>query len=101
MGRRPIDDAAMTPADRQNRRSPKPIVTLALRMIGPWLALFGGAKPRKLTMEDGMPIIIYLNAEAAKLIMFRKPTLQTTFVACKGSAAKLSPYRDGALLLSK
>jgi mannose-6-phosphate isomerase-like protein (cupin superfamily) len=52
-------------------------------------------------VEGGMPTIIDLNAEAAKLTMFRGRTPQTTFAARKGSAAQLAPYRDGFLLLSK
>jgi mannose-6-phosphate isomerase-like protein (cupin superfamily) len=48
-----------------------------------------------------MPTMIDLNAEAAKLTMFRGRIPQTTFAARKGSAAQLAPYRDGFLLLSK
>src|SRR5262245_5881039 len=48
-----------------------------------------------------MPTIIDLNAEAAKLTMFRGRTPQTTFADRKGSAAKLARYRDGILLLGK
>ena len=48
-----------------------------------------------------MPIIIDLNAEAAKLTMFRGETAQTTRAERKGSAAQLPPYRDGLLLLGK
>lgn len=45
--------------------------------------------------------IIDLNAELAKLTMFRGRTPQTTFAERKGSAALLAPYRDGMLLLGK
>ncbi len=45
--------------------------------------------------------IIDLNAEAAKLTMFRGRTPQTTFAERKGTATQLAPYRDGILLLSK
>lgn len=48
-----------------------------------------------------MPNVIDLNAEAAKLTIFRGRTPQTTFAARKGTAAQLGPYRDGFLLLSK
>src|SRR6267378_3203252 len=48
-----------------------------------------------------MPTIIDLNAEAAKLTMFRGLTPQTTRAERKGSAAQLPPYRDGLLLLGK
>ena len=49
----------------------------------------------------GAPSIIDLNAEAAKLTMFRGLTPQTTFAERKGSTARLSPYRDGILFLGK
>jgi mannose-6-phosphate isomerase-like protein (cupin superfamily) len=52
-------------------------------------------------VEGGMPTIIDLNAEAAKLTMFHGRTPQTTFAARKGSAVQLGPYRDGFLLLNK
>jgi quercetin dioxygenase-like cupin family protein len=48
-----------------------------------------------------MPTIMDLNAETAKLTMFRGRTPQTTFAQRKGTAAQLGPYRDGFLLLSK
>jgi mannose-6-phosphate isomerase-like protein (cupin superfamily) len=48
-----------------------------------------------------MPTIIDLNAEAAKLTMFRGRTPQTTFAERRGTAEQLGPYRDGFLLLSK
>jgi quercetin dioxygenase-like cupin family protein len=48
-----------------------------------------------------MPNIVDVNAEAAKLRMFRGRTPQTTFAERKGTAAQLGPYRDGFLLLSK
>ena len=52
-------------------------------------------------MESGIPRIIDLDAEAAKLAMFRGRTPQTTFAERKGSAVQLGDYRDGILLLSK
>ncbi len=48
-----------------------------------------------------MPTIIDINAEAAKLRMFRGRTPQTTFAERKGSAVQLASYRDGLLLLGK
>jgi len=48
-----------------------------------------------------MPTIVDLNAEAAKLTMFRGLTPQTKRAERKGSAAQLPPYRDGILLLGK
>ena len=48
-----------------------------------------------------MPTIIDLDAEAAKLTMFRGLTPQTTRAERKGSAAQLPRYRDGLLLLGK
>ena len=52
-------------------------------------------------VESGMPNILDLNAEVAKLTMFRGRTPRTTFAERKGSAKQLGPYRDGFLLLSK
>ena len=52
-------------------------------------------------MESSTPRIIDLNAEAAKLTMFRGLTPQTTRAERKGSAAQLPAYRDGLLLLGK
>src|SRR6266851_8782321 len=48
-----------------------------------------------------MPTIIDLNAEAAKLTMFRGQTPQTTRAERKGSTTQLARYRDGFLLLGK
>jgi len=52
-------------------------------------------------MEHGTPTIIDLNAEAAKLTMFRGQTPQTTRAERKGSTTQLARYRDGLLLLGK
>jgi mannose-6-phosphate isomerase-like protein (cupin superfamily) len=52
-------------------------------------------------MEDRMPTIIDVSAEAAKLTMFRGKTPKTTRAERKGSAANLARYRDGLLLLGK
>src|SRR5437588_12225966 len=52
-------------------------------------------------MERGTSTIIDLNAEAAKLTMFRGQTPQTTRAERKGSTTQLARYRDGLLLLSK
>jgi mannose-6-phosphate isomerase-like protein (cupin superfamily) len=52
-------------------------------------------------MESKTPSIIDLNAELAKLTMFRGRTPQSTVADRKGSAAQLASYRDGALLTSK
>ncbi len=52
-------------------------------------------------MESKTPSIIDLNAELAKLTMFRDRTPQSTMADRKGSAARLASYRDGALLTSK
>jgi len=52
-------------------------------------------------MESRTPSMIDLNAELAKLTMFRGRTPQSTMADRKGSAARLAPYRDGALLTSK
>src|SRR5690348_15546924 len=52
-------------------------------------------------MQSKMPTIIDLNAEAAKLTMFRGQTPQTTRAERKGSTTSLARYRDGLLLLGK
>ena len=51
-------------------------------------------------MESGTPSIIDLNAELAKLTMFRR-TPQSTVEDRKGSGARLASYRDGALFAIK
>ena len=50
--------------------------------------------------ESGTPSIIDLNAELAKLTMFRR-TPQSTVEDRKGSGARLASYRDGALFTTK
>ena len=52
-------------------------------------------------MENRTPSIIDLNAELAKLTMFRGRTPQSTMAERKGSSARLASYRDGALLTTK
>ena len=52
-------------------------------------------------MESRAPGIIDLNAELAKLTMFRGLTPQTTFAERRGSGAQLAPYRDGILFAGK
>src|SRR5262245_693798 len=52
-------------------------------------------------MEGDMPAIIDLNAEAAKLTMFRGLTPLTKRVERKGTTAPMPAYRDGLLLLGK
>ena len=52
-------------------------------------------------MESKTLSIIDLNAELAKLTMFRGLTPQTTRGERQGSAALLGPYRDGILFTGK
>jgi mannose-6-phosphate isomerase-like protein (cupin superfamily) len=47
------------------------------------------------------PSIIDVNAELARLTMFRGRTPQSTMADRKGSAARLAPYRDGFLSITK
>jgi quercetin dioxygenase-like cupin family protein len=47
------------------------------------------------------PSIIDVNAELAKLTMFRGRTPQSTMADRKGSAARLAAYRDGMLSVTK
>jgi mannose-6-phosphate isomerase-like protein (cupin superfamily) len=52
-------------------------------------------------MESRTPSIIDLNAELAKLTMFRGRTPRSTMADRKGSGARLASYRDGALFTTK
>jgi mannose-6-phosphate isomerase-like protein (cupin superfamily) len=61
-------------------------------------------KPARAIAEDigaRLPSIIDLNAELAKLTMFRGRTPQSTMADRKGSGARLASYRDGALFTTK
>ena len=52
-------------------------------------------------MPRGTPSIIDLNAELAKLTMFRGRTPQSTMADRGGSATRLASYRDGTLTATK
>jgi quercetin dioxygenase-like cupin family protein len=52
-------------------------------------------------MESRTPSIIDLNAELAKLTMFRGRTPQSTMADRKGSGTRLAAYRDGVLFATK
>jgi mannose-6-phosphate isomerase-like protein (cupin superfamily) len=52
-------------------------------------------------MDSKLPTIVDLDAELAKLTMFRGLTPQTTFAERRGSGAVLGPYRDGILFAGK
>jgi mannose-6-phosphate isomerase-like protein (cupin superfamily) len=58
------------------------------------------AEPKKV-IATGTPSIIDLNAELAKLTMFRGRTPQSTMADRKGSGAQLAPYRDGGLFITR
>jgi mannose-6-phosphate isomerase-like protein (cupin superfamily) len=58
------------------------------------------AEPKRV-MPSGTPSIVDLNAELAKLTMFRGRTPQSTMADRKGSSARLAPYRDGGLSITK
>ena len=58
------------------------------------------AEPKKV-IATGTPSIIDLNAELAKLTMFRGRTPQSTMADRKGSAARLASYRDGGVSITK
>jgi mannose-6-phosphate isomerase-like protein (cupin superfamily) len=58
------------------------------------------AEPEK-AIAGGTPCIIDLTAEVAKLTMFRGRTPRSTMADRQGSAARLAPYRDGALTATK
>src|SRR5262249_39506496 len=55
----------------------------------------------KREMTSRTPTIINLNAEVAKLAMFRGRTPRLTLADRQGSAARLASYRDGALTATK
>jgi mannose-6-phosphate isomerase-like protein (cupin superfamily) len=57
-------------------------------------------KPEEET-EGRAPDIVDLNAEVAKLAMFRGRTPRSTIADRQGSAARLASYRDGALTVTK
>src|SRR6266446_2591450 len=52
-------------------------------------------------METSPPTIINLNAELAKLTMFRGLTPHTKRAERRGSGTQLGPYRDGILIAGK
>ena len=58
------------------------------------------AEPKRV-MPSGTPSIVDLNAELAKLTMFRGRTPQSTMTDRKGSSARLASYRDGGLSVTK
>jgi mannose-6-phosphate isomerase-like protein (cupin superfamily) len=58
------------------------------------------AEPEKV-VGRGTPTIIDLDAELAKLTMFRGRTPQSTMADRKGSSARLGSYRDGGLSITK
>jgi mannose-6-phosphate isomerase-like protein (cupin superfamily) len=58
------------------------------------------AEPKRV-MPSGTPSIIDLNAELAKLTLFRGRTPQSTMADRQGSAARLASYRDGGLSITK
>ena len=58
------------------------------------------AEPKRV-MPKGTPRIIDLNAELAKLTMFRGRTPQSTMADRKGSGGPLATYRDGGLFTTK
>jgi mannose-6-phosphate isomerase-like protein (cupin superfamily) len=58
------------------------------------------AEPKRV-MPNGTPSILDLNAELAKLTMFRGRTPQSTMADRKGSGARLASYRDGGLSITK
>ena len=58
------------------------------------------AEPKRF-MPSGIPRIVDLNAELAKLTMFGGRTPQSTMADRKGSGARLAAYRDGSLFATK
>jgi len=58
------------------------------------------AEPKRV-MPSGTPSIINLNAELAKLTMFRGRTPQSTMADRNASGGRLASYRDGGLFTTK
>jgi mannose-6-phosphate isomerase-like protein (cupin superfamily) len=58
------------------------------------------AEPKRV-MPSGTPSIINLNAELAKLTMFRERTPRSTMADRKASGGRLAPYRDGGLFATR
>lgn len=59
------------------------------------------AKPALAGKKGTAPSIVDLNAELGKLMMFRGRTPRSTMADRQGSAARLAPYRDGGLSITK
>ena len=58
------------------------------------------AEPNRV-MPSGTPGIIDVDAEVARLTMFRGRTPRSTMAERRGSAARLASYRDGAITATK
>lgn len=58
------------------------------------------AEPAKVK-TGGMPTVVDLNGELAKLTMFRGRTPRSTIADRQGSAVRLASYRDGVLAATK
>jgi hypothetical protein len=80
---------------RVRRRGGRCVLNLA-----PALPIDLALLPEK-EMESRTPSIIDLNAELAKLTLFRERTPESTMADRKGSAVRLASYRDGALTATK
>ena len=98
---------AIVPADAWHRvHSANGITVASATLPGEHIDL-DVADPRTSTPDLDIPntkrppSIIDLNAEVAKLTMFRGRTPQSTMEDRKGSGARLAPYRDGGLFITK
>ena len=96
---------AIVPADAWHRvHSANGITVASATLPGEHIDL-DVADPRTSTPDLDIPntkrppSIIDLNAEVAKLTMFRGRTPQSTMEDRKGSGARLAPYRDGGCSL--
>ena len=100
-------DAVMQAVLALGFRIEEPYVLVASRPFGNWNNYLPGApvlcsrQQMEREMESRPPSIVDLNAELAKLTMFRGRTPQSTMADRKGSAARLASYRDGALTITK
>ncbi len=81
--------------------TPFPGETIALDVDDPRTVERKSATSGEKEIKPTAPSMIDLNAELAKLTMFRGRTPQSTMADRQGSGARLADYRDGGLLATK
>jgi hypothetical protein len=95
-----VDNVSTKPAldPKRDKRKRRAISFLSRRAA--FSAQIRGDRPEGQTVSR-TPEIVDLNAEVAKLTMFRGRTPRSTMADRQGSAARLTSYRDGALTATK